>query len=148
MIVPIDGSRPLPVPTRLSQPYWDGCKRRELTYMRCRSCGHPFFPPAEACICCLSLELEWAHSAGHGLIDTYTVIEKEPSPGFPLPTVMAIVNLAEGYCMFSDIIDCDPRDVRCDMPVEVVFHDASDDITLPMFRPTSAPSRSTNEGDR
>ena len=27
--------------------------------------------------------------------------------------------------------------VRCDMPVEVVFHKLNDDITLPLFRPAN-----------
>ena len=136
-LVATEGERPLPVPTVLSRPYWDACNRHELTFVRCSSCGHAFFPPAEACIRCLSLELRWERSAGRGVVDTYTVIEKEPSPGFPLPTVMAIVNLEEGYCMFSDIVECDPGEVRCDMPVEVVFMEVSPDITLPMFRPVS-----------
>lgn len=135
VLTPTGGERPLPVPTPLSQPYWEACKRHELTYMRCKSCGQAFFPPAEACIRCLSRDLEWARSAGRGVVDTYTTIEKEPSPGFPLPTVMAIVNLYEGYCMFTDIVDCEPTEVRCDMPVEVTFSDASPDITLPLFRP-------------
>jgi uncharacterized OB-fold protein len=125
----------MPVPTPLSEPFWEACRRGVLTYVRCRACGHHFFPPASACIRCLSVDLEWAVSAGKGIVNTYTTIRKEPSPGFPLPSVLAIVDLDEGYCMFSDIVDCEPEDVRCDMPVEVVFDDISDEITLPMFRP-------------
>ncbi len=134
IIVPVDGARPMPVPNELSRPYWDACRRHELTFMRCRACGHAFFPPAEACIRCLSFDVGWERSSGRGVIDSYTIVRKEPSPGFPLPTILATVNLEEGHYMFSDIIDCDPSDVACDLPVEVAFHDVDDEITLPMFR--------------
>ena len=134
MTIPVDGPRPLPVPNEVSRPYWDACRRHELTFMRCRSCGHAFFPPARACIRCLSFDLAWERSSGRGVIDTYTLIVKEPSPGFPLPTVLATINLEEGHYMFSDIVECDPTDVACDLPVEVVFYEINDEITLPMFR--------------
>ena len=32
-------------------------------------------------------------------------------------------------------VEPDPEKIRCDMPVEVVFEEMSDEITLPMFRP-------------
>ena len=55
----------------------------------------------------------------------------------PLPYVLAMVQLEEGPRMLSNLIDVepDPSAVRCDMPVEVVFHKVSDDVTLPLFRP-------------
>jgi hypothetical protein len=28
-----------------------------------------------------------------------------------------------------------PENIRCDMPVEVVWEDVTDDVTLPMFKP-------------
>jgi hypothetical protein len=32
-------------------------------------------------------------------------------------------------------VEPDPGAIRCDMPVEVVFIDVSDEVTLPKFRP-------------
>ena len=40
--------------------------------------------------------------------------------------------------MLSNIVGCDPKDVRCDMPVEVVFEKLNDEVTLPKFRPVKA----------
>ncbi len=50
---------------------------------------------------------------------------------------IAVVELDEGARMMSNIIDVepDPRSLRCDMPVEVVFEDITDEIALPKFRP-------------
>jgi uncharacterized OB-fold protein len=37
--------------------------------------------------------------------------------------------------MFTNIIQCNPRDVRIGMPVEVTFVPATDQITIPYFKP-------------
>ena len=37
--------------------------------------------------------------------------------------------------MLSNFIDIPVEDVKCDMPVEVVFEDATDTLTLPKFKP-------------
>jgi uncharacterized protein len=47
-----------------------------------------------------------------------------------------VVELEEGPRLETNIVDCDPAALRCDMDVEVVFRRESDDITLPLFRPT------------
>jgi uncharacterized OB-fold protein len=51
--------------------------------------------------------------------------------------VTALVQLEEGPRIYTNIVgvDGDPRNLRCDMAVEVAFEDVSDDISLPKFRP-------------
>jgi len=39
--------------------------------------------------------------------------------------------------MMTNIVDCDPYDVKIDMSVEVVFEDLTDEISLPKFRPAT-----------
>jgi uncharacterized OB-fold protein len=53
--------------------------------------------------------------------------------------VLAMIELEEGPRMLSNLIgvEADPQAVQCDMPVEVVFHKLSDDVTLPLFRPVA-----------
>ena len=34
-----------------------------------------------------------------------------------------------------ECVEPDPKRIRCDMPVEVVFHKLTDEITLPLFQP-------------
>jgi uncharacterized OB-fold protein len=72
---------------------------------------------------------------------SFSVIHREPSADFPIPTVFAIVDVDEGYSMFSDIVGCEPKDVTIDMPVQVVFEEISEEISLPMFRPIPAEER-------
>ena len=37
---------PVPSPSRLSQPYWDGCLAGELRFQRCDVCGTIPQPPS------------------------------------------------------------------------------------------------------
>jgi uncharacterized OB-fold protein len=48
--------------------------------------------------------------------------------------VVVLVELAEGPRLFSNIVGTDPQQLRCEMPVEIVFEDATPDLTLPKFR--------------
>ena len=50
----------------------------------------------------------------------------------------AIVELAEGPHVTTNIVECDPDKVRVGDPVEAVFQDADDKITLVHFRPARA----------
>jgi uncharacterized OB-fold protein len=60
-------------------------------------------------------------------------------PGFAkdVPYVVAIVEMDEGTRFTSNIIGCKPEDVYVDMPVEVVFEDITEEISLPKFRPAT-----------
>ncbi|MEB4209742.1 OB-fold domain-containing protein [Mycobacterium sp. 94-17] len=66
------------------------------------------------------------------------VINHMPAPGFAddVPYVIAVVELAEGPRMFSNIIDIDPmpENLTVDMPLEVDFIERGD-LMLPVFRP-------------
>jgi hypothetical protein len=53
--------------------------------------------------------------------------------------VTALVDLDEGIRIFTNLVgvDPDPAIIRCEMPVEVVFEDVTDETTLPKFRPVT-----------
>ena len=38
--------------------------------------------------------------------------------------------------MFTNIVGCDPFDVRIGMPVEVTFVKANSQVTVPFFKPS------------
>jgi uncharacterized OB-fold protein len=131
----VSAARPVPQPTELSAPYWDAARRGELLYVRCGTCGTVFFPPLEACINCQSQDLTWERSVGRGTVYTYTVLHGAPSAGFPVPSVLAIIDVDEGYPMMSSVVGCPTDAVHIGMPVEVCFEPLTDEIDLPVFRP-------------
>ena len=130
---------PLPRPTALSRPHWDGCREGVLRVQRCRDCGQLVFIPQPLCTRCQSDALDWTESSGRGVVYSYSVVHRPPRPAFEVPYVVAIVELEEGWHMLTNLVECRPEDVRVGLLVEVAFRRISDEITLPYFRPRAAP---------
>ena len=130
-------TRPLPLPDIDSKPYWDAALRHRLMMPRCRACGFLSFPPHHFCRRCTSGDLEWAEVDGRGTVYTYSIMHDTLVRGLDPPYVLAQVELdaQPGLRMVCNILECDPRDVRIGMPVEITFQDVTEDVTLPQFRP-------------
>ena len=130
-------NKPLPKPTPWSKPFWEGCKKHELLIQECKDCGTKIFYPKLVCTNCLSSNLQWVKAKGTGKVYTFTVVYAYQPTEFAedVPYVVAVVKLDEGVQLMSNIVDCDPEEVRCDMEVEVTFDDATDEFTFPRFRP-------------
>ncbi len=125
-----------PVPhasSKVSAPFWAGCRSDELRYQRCEACGVANFPPTEHCRQCLSAELRWAQSDGIGEVYSWTVVHRPVTAVFEPPYAPAIVTLDEGYQMLTNIVGVAPADLVIGMPVRVQFHAVGDDVTLPYF---------------
>jgi uncharacterized OB-fold protein len=45
-----------------------------------------------------------------------------------------LVELDEGIRLISNLVDTRPEEISIGMPVEVVFDEIADDLTLPKFR--------------
>jgi len=101
----------------------------------CSQCGTSFFTPQVCCPRCLSEDWTWAESSGRGTVYSYTVCHRAPEPGFDPPYVLAIVDLEEGWSMLSNVVGCDPGDVRTGMAVAVAWERLDDEIVLPVFAP-------------
>ncbi len=130
---------PLPRPTALSAPHWEGCRQGELRVQRCRSCEAYVFIPQPACTRCLSEDLEWVRSSGRGSVYSFTVVHRPQRPEFEVPYTVAIVELEEGWHMLTNLVGSEPGELRIGLPVEVEFKAMSDEISLPMFRPQRSP---------
>jgi uncharacterized OB-fold protein len=129
--------KPLPQVDEESRGYWEACQRHEVVLQRCGSCGALRYYPRALCPSCLSERTEWVRSTGRGTVYTFTVTHQNQAPGFrdTLPYVLAYVELEEGVRMLTNIVGCAPDEVRIGMPVEIVFDDATEEITLPQFKP-------------
>jgi hypothetical protein len=128
--------RALPQPTPETKHFWDGTQAGELRLQRCDECSHTYFPPRPFCPKCASRKVSVFKATGRAILDTY-VIHHRKVPGFEPPYAIAVVKLAEGPRMMTNIVECaqTPEALRLDMPLEVVFEKQNDAITLPLFRP-------------
>lgn len=130
---------PLPEPSPLTEPYWEAARRHELLIQRCTTCGDHIFYPRYNCPREGNRKLEWVRASGRGTVYSFTVARRPTHPAFAdrVPYVIAIVELEEGPHMTTNIVDCQPDEVKIGMPVEVTFEDVSPEVSLPMFRPES-----------
>jgi uncharacterized OB-fold protein len=131
----------LPVPTPETAPYWEGCKQHELRIPFCSDCKQYFFYPRRYCPACLSDAIEWRTASGKGTLLTY-VINQRPAPGFEdeTPYAIAVVQLEEGPHLMTNIVNTTiaPENLPAGLPVEVVFDDVNENVTIPKFQPAGA----------
>ena len=129
--------RPMPVIYPENTPFFEALKKHELHIQRCKDCKEFYFYPRTQCPHCLSENTEWVKVSGKGKVYSFTICERPGNPAFAndTPYNVAIIELNEGVRMMSQVIDCENKDIKCDMPVEVVFKDTTPEISLPYFRP-------------
>jgi len=132
-----DWNKPLPTIAGETKPFWDACRRGNLLIQRCGRCNEYQFYPRGICSNCWCEDIQWVTASGKGTVWTFTVTMQNGTPGFAedVPYVLALVELEEGVKMFTNIVECEPREVTIGMSVEVTFVRANDQITVPFFKP-------------
>jgi uncharacterized protein len=132
--------RPLPQPiTPEARPYWDGLKQEKLMLPKCGDCGHVFWYPRVLCPRCHSRRITWTQSGGKGKLYAFEIAHQSFNKAMKVrpPYILAMIELAEGPRLLSNLIgiEADPKVVKIDMPVEVVFSKLTDEVTIPLFQP-------------
>jgi len=129
--------KPLPIVDPESAPYWLALKENRLILKHCRDCGRHHFYPRALCPHCHSDALEWRDARGTGSIYSFTIARRPAGPAFKAdaPYVVAVVELDEGARMMTNIVTEHVEAVRIGQRVAVAFEAATDEITLPKFRP-------------
>ena len=75
--------------------------------------------------------------SGKGRLYSYTVVDQPANRSFQpdAPYIYAIVQLNEGPRIPTNLVECEIDAAEIEMPVEVVFDDVTDDVTLVKFKP-------------
>jgi len=133
---PKTAHKAVPQPSLETKPYWDGCAAGELRLQFCAACADHYFPPRSFCPQCLSRDVEWRAVSGRGRLHSYLINNSFAPPGFDVPYAIALVELAEGPRLMTNILGVDPTPeaLVLDMELEVTF-EARGDMTIPQFRP-------------
>ena len=136
-------TKPLPDLRPEGEPFWAGTREHTLL-LPAGPDGTPFWYPRAYAPGTLE-PVQWIEAAGTGTIYTYSVHYIGPSKAYKgdPPHTVALIDLDEGVRMMSNIVkdeapdypSIDPGDVSIGMRVRVVFHDVTDEITLPKFVP-------------
>ena len=135
--------KPVPRPAPESVHYWQAAREHRLELPRCNACGQFWFPPSQSCPHCLAADFAWAAVSGVGKVFSFVTFHRVYHPAFArdVPYVVALVELAEGPRLLSNIVGVPPDAVACDMPVKVVFDDVAEDVSIPKFAPLDASAK-------
>jgi len=126
-----------PPESERSRPFWDATREERLVLPWCSACQAYFWYPRPVCPTCLGEDVEWRPASGAGEVHAVSVhdrpgIGRDEADG---PYAVAVVELAEGVRLLSNIVGVPPGSVTVGMPVRVAWHELSDGRRLPMFTP-------------
>ncbi|GAA4667268.1 Zn-ribbon domain-containing OB-fold protein [Gordonia humi] len=118
-------------------PYWEAAARGVLLVAECGDCGAIHHYPRPFCPSCWSENVSAIECSGHGTLYTYSTVYMNDLHPFKdrLPYVAAIIELAEGPRLMTNIEGCEPADLEVGMAVKADFRPISDDYTATVFRP-------------
>ena len=103
--------------------YWrEQPQRYRMEAGKCSKCGAVHFPPRRVCPECAGRAFETVVLPGTGTVETFTVIHVGPTGfGDQAPYAVAIVKLADGTSITTQLVDCDTAAVEIGMPVRLEF---------------------------
>lgn len=119
----------------VSGPFWRGASEHELRFQRCRSCGRSQFYPRRRCRFCSSEQLDWQTSEGEGTLYSFTEVHRGPRRDTPVPYVLALVDLAEGFRILVRLEGAPAGEIELGLPVRIVFTARDDGLVVPEARP-------------
>ena len=129
-------TKQLPETIGPEKPYWEATKKHELTAYRCLNCG-TYYSRVIHCVACDNPKMDWVKVSGKGEVFTFGIFHQVYHPGWKdeIPYNVAWVKLDEGPITLTNIVECKNEDIYVGMPVEVVFEDIDEEVTLPKFKP-------------
>jgi uncharacterized protein len=131
-------TRPVPEPTPVSRPFWDGLAQHRILVQYSPSLRRYVFYPRTLAPGSLADDLEWREIDGAGTLYTFTVAHRPTGPPWAdaVPQLLAVVQWDAGPRVSTELVDVEPADIRIGMPVTPVFYDLPDTgITLLKYRP-------------
>ena len=142
-------NKPLPQPTTISAPFWDGLKAHEVRIQQCGH-GHWLFFPRTHCPTCGSRDLTWKTVSGEGTLYTFTVARVPTLPEFSdeMPQLLAVVALDQGVHINTTMVGVLPEDLRVGQRVRPVFDERPGSVTLLRFTPVESAQANVITGEK
>ena len=130
---PAAPERPLPTPTRDSQPFWDGMREGRFMLQHCARCGKVRHYPRPVCPHCFSMESEFKEAPLGGRLHAWTVCHHPFNFFFKqsAPYVVALADMDAGVRVNAPLRGVAEAQLRIGMPVRLAFEPVTKDVTLP-----------------
>ncbi|WP_329337940.1 OB-fold domain-containing protein [Streptomyces sp. NBC_00663] len=122
----------VPEADAFTRTYWDAAAEGTLVIRHCRACDRPHHYPREFCPHCWSEDVQWRPASGRAELYTWSVVHRNDLPPFGerTPYIAAVVQLAEGPRMMTEVVDAPPETLCAGMELQAGFRDG-----IPVFRP-------------
>ncbi|MGH8437048.1 MAG: OB-fold domain-containing protein [Pseudomonas sp.] len=119
----MSNNKPMPVPTEISAPFWEGLKAERLLIQQCNACEHWVFYPRRHCPSCLAHDLSWREVSGGASLYSFTVTRIATLPDFAdeMPQKLAVVELDEGVRINTNLVGLEEDEIRIGMRLQPVF---------------------------
>ena len=129
--------RPLPDPTPLTKPFWDGLRDHRIQIQYSPSSDEYVFYPRAVAPRTLTDDLEWREISGRASLYTFAVTGRPTAPPWSdaVPQVLAVLEWAEGPRFTAGLVECHPMNLTIGQEMEPVFVDGEDGVTLLFYRP-------------
>jgi uncharacterized protein len=133
-------SKPVPVADEVSEEFWKAAANHVLAIQRCDECGWFSYPPSLTCRGCRlpGRSFHYEQVSGRGRVKTWTVVREAFLPSWkdeiPYPVAVVELDEQEGLYLTARIVGARPGDMAIGAPVEVVFEDLAEGISVPHFR--------------
>jgi hypothetical protein len=131
-------AHPVPEPTPVSQPFWDGLAQHRILVQFSPSLNRYVFYPRLLAPGTLADDLQWREIDGAGTLYTFTVARRPTGAPWvdAVPQLLAVVQWDAGPRVSTELVDVDPGDIEIGMRVQPVFYDLGEaGITLLKYRP-------------
>lgn len=130
---------PVPTPDEASAPFFEGAAQGRLMLMRCQACGTHRYPSRDRCDVCWATDTEWVEASGRATLHSWVIFHQVYNPGFAdrVPYNVAVVELAEGPRITTNITDCADDALRAGMSLACWYDAVADGVALPKFRPAA-----------
>ncbi len=131
--------RPMPTPTRESQPYWDGLREGRFMLQHCSACGRPRHYPRPVCAHCFSMESEFKEAPLGGKVHAWTVCHHPFNFFFKaqVPYIVALVDMDAGggetIRVNAPLRGVKEADLSIGFRVRMAFEAADKEVVLPYF---------------
>ncbi|MFD9487191.1 Zn-ribbon domain-containing OB-fold protein [Streptomyces sp. NPDC059991] len=117
-----------------TRAYWDAAAEGRLLIRRCGACGRAHHYPREFCPYCWSEDVTWEQASGRASLYTWSVVHRNDLPPFGarVPYTAAVVDLAEGPRMMTEVVGCGEERLRIGLELVVDFRGG--EVAVPVFR--------------
>jgi uncharacterized OB-fold protein len=130
---PVDSLPLLPVEDdRDTGGFFEAARRGVLVVKVCSACGQVLHLPRQHCFACGSALSQWRPVRGTGRLHSWTVVEHQVHPAFPVPYTVVLVDLDDVEARFVGMLPGRPE-LQPGVGLTVRFDQVPDGTVLPQW---------------